>query len=503
MKAGTKLLLLLVAANVVIIAAFGYLDLRQSRARLREELAREGRTITRTAQLAIEDALRDRQLEDVHDLVDQITGFERVFGVRLFNPDGTLNYQSATLDSLPFISMEVLRHVLNERASEETRRFIGPEPVVTFFAPLSSPDGALYGAVQVIQLESFIEEDARASRRLILTLTAATMAASATILLVVMHFGLNRRVEELVARFREVGSGSLGSRVSVRSRDEFGRLATEFNEMCERLASARQSLLEEKEERQRIEAGLRSTERLASLGLLSTGLAHEIGTPLNVIIARSEALQRRFAGNDHLNRNLNVITAQIDRIARILRRTLDFARPRELHNVPVHLPALISKVLELLEHRIAHNRIRVETLLPDRLPLLIADPDQLYEVFLNIVMNSLDAMPRGGLLSIRAAEVDRLRPDGAGPEAPFMAVEFADTGCGIPADHLDRVFDPFFSTKGVGKGTGLGLSVAYGIAREHGGWIEVASEEERGTRVTVFLPMEQAATSERSGGGTT
>lgn len=498
-KAGTKLILLLVPPIAAIIAAFGYFDVLQSRIRLRGELAREGRTITRTAQLAIEDALRDRQLEDVHDLVDQVTGFERVFGVRLFNPDGTLNYQSATLDSLPFLSMEVLQSVLNARIPAEARRFIGREPVSSFFAPLVSPDGSLFGAVQVIQLESFIEEDARASRDFVVRLTAVTIVAISAILFLVVHFGLSRRVEELVARFRKVGSGALEARVPVRGRDEFGRLAQEFNAMCEKLESARQSLLEEKEERLRIEAGLRSTERLASLGLLSTGLAHEIGTPLNVIIARSEALQRRFPGDGHLSKNLNVITAQIDRIARILRRTLDFARPRELHKAPVDLPSLVRKVLELLEHRIAQSRILVEESLPDRLPAITADPDQLYEVFLNIVMNAADAMPRGGALSIRVTRVKRRHPEQA-VESRFVAVEFEDTGCGISSELLHRVFDPFFSTKGVGQGTGLGLSVAYGIAREHGGWIEVESEEGRGTSVTVWLPEEESLVGASLGG---
>jgi two-component system, NtrC family, sensor kinase len=492
-KAGTKLVLLLVPPIAAIIATFGYMDLRLSRSRLREELAREGRTITRTAQLAIEDALRDRQLEDVHDLVDQITGFERVLGVRLFNADGRLNYQSATLDSHPVLSTELLRSVLNERKPAETRRSMGTDPVVTFFAPLTSPDGALYGAVQVVQLESFIEEDARASTRFVIALTAATIGAVGLTLFLVMHLGVNRRVEELVSRMREVGSGALDARVPIRSTDEFGRVAQEFNAMCEKLESARRSLVEEKQERQRIEAGLRSTERLASLGLLSAGLAHEIGSPLGVIVARSEGLQRRFAGDEHLDRSLRVITSQIDRISRIVRRTLDFARPRELHMSPTELAPLIRKVLDLLDHRLVQSRVRIQLLAPDDLPAIRADADQLYEVFLNIAMNAADAMPRGGSFSIEITRADRRYPDSNAGASPFVAIEFADTGCGIPTQNLDRVFDPFFSTKGVGKGTGLGLSVAYGIVREHGGWIEIASEEGVGTRAIVYLPEIEAA----------
>jgi signal transduction histidine kinase len=150
-------------------------------------------------------------------------------------------------------------------------------------------------------------------------------------------------------------------------------------------------------------------------------------------------------------------------------------------------------VLDLLEPRFVQSRVRVKLLAQDDLPPITADADQLYEVFLNIAMNAADAMPRGGCLSIEITRAERHYPDSNAEASRFVSIEFADTGCGIPTQNLDRVFDPFFSTKGVGKGTGLGLSVAYGIVREHGGWIEIASEEGVGTRATVYLPEIGAA----------
>src|SRR2546428_2505700 len=263
--------------------------------------------------------------------------------------------------------------------------------------------------------------------------------------------------------------------------------------MLAKLEASQLSLVAEQEERRRMESRLRHAERLASVGRRAAGLAHEIGTPLNVIGGRAERLMRSLPDNGPAVRSLRVISSQIDRIARIVRDMLDFARMREPRLMRTEVAPILGKVLEFMGHRFEEGRVRVDTSMSEAPATVTADPDQLHQVFLNLCTNALDAMPEGGTLRVAAARVQKLPPEKNVGTLPCVAVTFEDTGTGIAPENLDRVFDPFFTTKGIGRGTGLGLSVSYGIVREHGGWIDVESVQGRGTRLTVDLPESRPA----------
>ena len=166
-------------------------------------------------------------------------------------------------------------------------------------------------------------------------------------------------------------------------------------------------------------------------------------------------------------------------------------------------------MLEFLEDRFQNRSIEIETDFPRGLPRVLADADRLYEVFLNLAMNAIDAMPDGGRLVVRVRTEERQQTERSALQRTFASVCFEDQGCGISQKDLERIFDPFFTTKEVGKGTGLGLSISYGIVREHGGWIEAESAVGAGTRITVLLPLEAgeqvvagASDSGASGAGT-
>jgi signal transduction histidine kinase len=272
------------------------------------------------------------------------------------------------------------------------------------------------------------------------------------------------------------------------SSDELGRLALEFSAMYDRLEAAKTSLLAEQDERARMESSLRNTARLASLGQLAAGLAHEIGTPLGVIAGRAESLQRRLAGNGQAEQSLGVVLDQIDRITRIVRSMLDFAKVRELHLAETDLGAVLDSTLEFVSHRLEDLGIEVETWVAPGARPVRGDAENLQEVVLNLVLNAADAMPSGGRLSVMIRPQRRAHPE-HGAELELVEMVFRDDGSGIAEEHIDRVFDPFFTTKEVGKGTGLGLSVSYGIVREHGGWMEAESAPNQGTTMRVLLPV--------------
>lgn len=488
MKFGVRLAISLVVPLILLTAAFGYLNQQRSRALLREELAREGRAIALVTQIAAEDYLRDRQLQDLRQMMDRVTGYERVLGVRLFGPDGSLSYQSTSLDTFPFRHHATLATVLENRKPGETRRKFGQQPVVGFIFPLIGSHGQLLGAIQVLQLESFMQEDARADRDFIITLSLVMALAVIAIVFFVTRQGVTLPINELVASFRAVGTGDLRARVPQRGEDELGRLAQEFNGMCERLETARSSLLEEQSRRRRVESRLHNAERLAGLGRLAAGLAHEIGTPLNVISGRAGALQRSLTGNDRAERSLQIISDQIDRIARIVRDMLDFARMKAPRRAPTDLGDVLRSVIDFTEPRLEQRSIEVEMANGTPNAIVEADPDQLQQVFLNLVMNAVDAMPDGGRLRIGIEPKTVANPERSGILRDCVEITLEDTGTGMTSEAVEHAFDPFYTTKEAGEGTGLGLSVAYGIIEEHEGWFELSSEPGHGTRVRVYLP---------------
>ena len=230
-------------------------------------------------------------------------------------------------------------------------------------------------------------------------------------------------------------------------------------------------------ERKRLEIQLRQAERLAELGTLASGMAHEIGTPMNVILGRAEYLLQR-AADEGMKKGLATIITQVERITKVMNQLLAFARRRTPERRAVDLAKIVDDTLEMFQERIAQSHITVAKTIESSLPPVHADQDQLIQVLINLVMNSLHAMPEGGRLGVSLAREDR-----------YVRLEVADTGHGMPEEIREKVFDPFFTTKDFGKGTGLGLTVVKGIIEEHGGTIALESAVEKGTTFTIRLPI--------------
>ncbi len=491
MKIGTRLFIALAIPIAGLITAFAVLEDGANRLRSRGEVTREGQIIARTVQIATTNALRDRKLSDVRSLIDEISGHQSILGVRLFDTSGRLSYAPAVVQGTAVPPPAEVRRSMQGSRIAMNRYTIAGQPVIGWLASLEEPRGRVLGAVQVLQLDSFVAEDAAASSWAIAAFAASLFAAVALTVFIVSRVSVAKPIEELVVSVRSIGVGDWGARVPVGNDDELGRLAREFNLMHQRLEQAHNTLVAEQKERQRVEADLREAERLASLGRFAAGVAHEIGTPLNVIGGRAESMLRRGRSDSDSQRSLKVITGQIERITRIVQGVLDFARVRELRIAPTHLADVVARMAELVEERFEVQRIALEVDIPSELTPIAADADQLQQVFLNLALNAADAMPLGGVLRIAAALSDRVHSTNGPQSRRCVAVSFEDTGTGIAPQHLERVFEPFFTTKEIGSGTGLGLAISYGIVREHGGWIELRSQPGHGTCATVCLPLEQ------------
>jgi signal transduction histidine kinase len=273
----------------------------------------------------------------------------------------------------------------------------------------------------------------------------------------------------LVNATQRFGAGDLTPLMPVRRyRDEFSDLAMAFNQMIHEL-ERRQDILVE-------------SHKLRAVGTLTAGIAHELNNPLNNITLTATTLKEfyeRLSTGQRMDM-LDDLVSQAERSQGIVRNLLDYARRSEASMEPLNLQSVITEVVRLADNQIRFHGSTVEVHVPDGLPPVHGDRSQLGQVFMNLLLNALDAMNPGGQITV-SVSADR---------APgFVAVEVSDTGCGIPEHLLGSIFDPFLPTKTTGKGTGLGLSVSHGIVRRHGGEIRVRSQINVGSTFTVLLPV--------------
>lgn len=236
------------------------------------------------------------------------------------------------------------------------------------------------------------------------------------------------------------------------------------------------AILRDTSERTRLEEQLRRTERVAELGTLASGMAHEIGTPMNVILGRAEYLMDRVK-EEQVKKGLQTIVAQVERITRVMNQLLSFARRKPPQPGPLVFQEVIENSLEMFHERLSNHQVQVCTQIDPDCPKILADSDQMNQVLINLIMNAVHAMPHGGTLRIEL-----------GQEKDMAKLTVSDTGHGIPKEVVNKIFDPFFTTKEFGKGTGLGLTVVKGIIEEHKGVITVESHEGKGTMFTILLP---------------
>jgi two-component system NtrC family sensor kinase len=274
---------------------------------------------------------------------------------------------------------------------------------------------------------------------------------------------LDRPVHDLIEGIRRVSEGRLDAVVPPAD-GELGRVAVAFNRMQARVAASQKQVVQ--------------SEKMASLGKLAAGVAHEINNPLTGVLAYTEDLIDDTPEGDPRREEYRVIQRETLRCREIVRHLLDFARHGETRRMPTSINDVLRRTVELVAHLPSFRDVRIVEDLQEGLPRIEGDPGQLQQVFLNFLVNAAEAMPHGGEAKI----VTRLRRD-----APGIVASVTDSGAGIPEEMLDRIFEPFFSTKG-GKSNGLGLSVSWGIIEQHGGQIEVQSQRDKGTTFKVYLP---------------
>jgi signal transduction histidine kinase len=386
MRTGTKLIIFLTVAVGIVMLFGGYFMLRQREAILETAMRNEVRAHAATLKIALEDAYRSGRTSDVQRLINRLSENPKVYSVTLFDETGR-----SVMSSNPLAADEVrnppqVRQVL---ATVQTAEIDSNEDLFSLIIPIRIGQSQL-GAFEITQPRSFIRADFARARRDIALVTLALFAAIILVVLAVMRRSLLRPINEMLGGAFAIGRGDLDYRVIVPAGGgELSQLASEFNRMADRLAEQRRAASRDAEERLALERELRHKERLASVGRLAAGIAHEMGAPLNVIRGRAEMLQQRpDMPEEKRDRNLNIINAQADGIARIVRQLLTLARPFNLRREGVEATQLISEMRELIEPEAAKAGVRIEVV-TDEQSWIDGDRDLLHQVLLNICLNGL------------------------------------------------------------------------------------------------------------------
>jgi two-component system NtrC family sensor kinase len=343
-----------------------------------------------------------------------------------------------------------------------------------------------------LELSESLDGKHRYVRRTILdtVLTTAMLAVAAAALSTLLGVWIvGRPMNGLIEKARRTGRGDFSGPLLMRQNDELALLAREMNMMCERLVRAHERVDAATAARIAAIEQLRHADRLMTVGKLASGIAHELGTPLNVVAGRASMIADGETSAEETVGYAKIIVLAADKMTRIIRSLLEFARRKGPQKAAQALEPIIVRTLELLGPLGVKKRVSLVLRATPVRPVEV-DLNQFEQVVTNLVVNAIQSMTRAGEVVV-AVSGEHLCPpaDIGGGEADYACVSVKDEGEGITPENVPHVFEPFFTTKDVGEGTGLGLSVAYGIVRDHGGWIAVRSVVGKGTEFAVYLPM--------------
>ncbi|MCE1205109.1 MAG: ATP-binding protein [Holophagaceae bacterium] len=494
-RIGTRLILGAGLTTALVIGGMSVAILRSHTAQLLAERTRSADQLSETIKSATHFDMLENRRENLHRQIRDVGGLheEGIRKVRVFNKEGKIMFSSASeeigtsldprgeacyachAEGRPLERLGIQARARTFRAADGTRVLgvINPIPNApscsTAACHAHSAKQSLLGVLDVnVSLAEVDQEIAHS--RLVITASAALAILAGSFML----WWLNRRlvvrpVASLVEGTRRVMEGDLGVTIPVSGRHELGVLAKAFNEMTQTLADTQRQLTQ--------------ADKLASVGRLAAGVAHEINNPLTGVLSYASLLRKRMEHDLPACEDLDVIVRETVRCRGIIRELLDFARPAAPARKPMDLNEVVRRSVSVVMTQLSLNQVNLSLDLAADLPQVQADPNQIQQVVVNLLLNAADAIgAEGG--QIRA--ITRSASPGA--------IEFLleDSGRGISAEDLPRIFEPFFTTKG-NHGTGLGLAVSWGIVEAHGGSLEVQSQPGQGTCFTLRLPTATGA----------
>lgn len=511
----SKLTISTSAVLLITMALFAYINIEQLDKLLLEEAVSDADKLTETIIRTTHHQMLENNRKQVYEMIKE-AGSQKglIERIRMINKEGQVTYSTdekeigTILDknaeacnmchsgSSPLVHASTMNRsrIFRTRDGKDVlglaKAIYNKESCFTASCHFHPNNAKVLGVLDIIVSLDPMNRKIYSYRNEVIVLTILQISLIALCLTFTIQKLVNQPVRRLVQHAKMLGSGKLDGEVNISSRDEMGALAEAFNEMTANLKKARAELedwgknLEVKvdertKELQRIQSQLIHSEKLASLGELVAGIAHEINNPLTGILVFSSLLSSDSKLDPSLKGDLELIVKETQRCAKIVKGLLDFSRESVPQKKPSSINGILDATLTLVGHQSCFHDVSIEKEYNPDIPDILVDPHQIEQVFINMLLNACHAMPKGGRLIIRTG-ID------TGKESIYVSI--SDTGCGIPEENLGKIFDPFFTTK-ENKGTGLGLSVSYGIIEGHGGKVEVQSTVGAGTTFTILLPL--------------
>ncbi len=484
MRLTVKITFAVLLGVALIFSAYSYFSIQREREQLKKNLSRESRHIGESLRFLVTELWQQSGEDIAIDFLKKANQDYTQTLVRWVWIDGEVLQQYQ-----PRVPVEQLKNLYKE----ETVALLAGSPdgqdFLLTYLPLLTEDGRI-GAIELSESMDEMHDYVQESLRRSATVVGVSIVSGLLFMGALGSIWIDRPMRKLRAQAERIGTGDLTTSVNLPGRGEISELSSTIERMRSQLAEAREA--EQLANNERIEAleKLRHTERLATLGQLSAGIAHELGTPLNVIAGRAKLICSAGMNPDDISRSAGIIGEQTERMTEIMRQLLSFARRGKAKKQLVDLNIVLHALKPLLEPAAREQEVNL-VIDEAKQPLSVyVDPGQLQQVLLNLILNGIQAMPDGGKITLTSQYVTDIDPPEniKNGDTNWVCLHIKDQGRGMDSEVLKKIFDPFFTTKDVGQGTGLGLSIAHGIIEEHGGWIAVDSTPEEGSCFSVYLP---------------
>jgi signal transduction histidine kinase len=474
---------------MIVLSGYGYFHIVTRRDILIRKMKVEVRSIGRTLRVPLEKISLPREMEYVQDLIDTVEEYEKTLGVIVYHQGKNLTFRSRSLGEEIEPYLVFIKKSIKEDLPQEEFRVYKKDPVFAYVFPLKDRNGKNIGGVAVLQYTSFMEKDVSGAEWSIFITILILIGGAVGFVLFGTRKWISEPISQLMGGVKNLAKGNFDTQFILSRKDEISELAQAFNQMAMDLRKAQEQIIKEAETKIELERTLRQSEKLATIGQLASGLAHEIGTPLNIIGGRAELIKRKIKDREGEQKDLDIIIQQAERITKIIQQLLGFVRKKRPEQKSLNIKTLLQTTLDFLDHQIQKQDVRVVREISDNLPPVMGDPDQLQQVFLNLILNAIQSMPEGGVLHLSVSSRWISKEGIEDGQREYVVLSVVDTGIGMEKEVVENIFNPFFTTKDTG--TGLGLMVSQGIVQDHEGWIEVESEIGKGSMFKIYLPTFQ------------
>lgn len=481
-----KLTFSLFALTLIVFGIYGTYQLRTETQNLRDDVEQETRVLAHSLLISVENALRDEQTEDVRELLQQIEHFKPSIDVRIY----IRNHDIIRPDAESLAWPEGVKQALYRVALDgEAKQFYFPADNPDFLVlslPFSKASTAMPGNLALVRSLQKMKEDLSKTRTYILWSFFSLISFTSLLCFFLGQVYISRPLQELrQAMLAFKNNKEPPEPLPVTGNDELSSVRQEFNRMTAELFSAYRRLDTETQQRRQLQQALQNADKMITIGQLSAGLAHEIGSPLQIINGRARALAVGDEDMKEVRRIANILVDQTDRITRIVQRLLEFAPRPPSEPVLCHIIQAVAEVIDMLGFEARRQRVTMTFTHPQTLPFLLINKDGVQQIVLNLLSNALAAIVGTGSITVDLSQDSIVYADNP---IPALRLTVSDTGTGIAPEHLPYLFEPYFTTRSKQGGTGLGLAVVKALVTEMGGSVIAGTEFGKGSRFIVYLP---------------